>query len=91
MLSIALSDLVRDIKTGSSNHINENKWISGRFSWQEGFGAFSVSHSHLSTVINYIHNQENHHRRKSFQEEYVEFLKRHNVAYNERSTFEPIE
>jgi putative transposase len=85
------SDLIGRIKTGSTNHINEQRWIGCRFSWQKGFGAFSVSHSHLSTVINYIHNQANHHRRKSFQEEYVEFLKRHNVAYNERYTFEPIE
>jgi len=52
------------------------------FSWQEGFGAFSVSHSHLQIVIDYIHNQENHHHRKSFQQEYVEFLERHDVAYD---------
>jgi REP element-mobilizing transposase RayT len=85
------SDLVGRIKTGSTNHINEQRWIGCRFSWQEGFGAFSVSHSHLNAVIHYIHNQENHHRRKSFQREYVEFLKRHNIAYNERYAFQPID
>ena len=86
----APSDLLGRIKTGSTNHINEQRWIGGRFSWQEGFGAFSVSHSHLGTVINYVHKQENHHRRKSFREEYVEFLERHDIAYNERYVFKPI-
>lgn len=87
----ALSDLIGRIKTGSTNHINEQRWIGCRFSWQEGFGAFSVSHSHLGTVINYIRNQENHHRHKSFQQEYVEFLERHDVAYNPLYIFKPIE
>ena len=87
----APSDLIGRIKTGSTNHINEQRWIGCRFSWQEGFGVFSVSHSHLSTVIDYIQNQENHHRRKSFQQEYVEFLERHDVAYNGLYIFEPTE
>ena len=86
----ASSDLIGRIKTGSANHINEHRWIGCHFSWQEGFGAFSVSHSHLGTVIDYVHNQENHHRRKSFHEEYVEFLERHDIAYNERYVFKPI-
>src|SRR6266516_2243993 len=54
----APSDLIGRIKTGSTNHINEQRWIGSRSSWQEGFGAFSVSHSHLGTVIDYIRNQE---------------------------------
>jgi REP-associated tyrosine transposase len=87
----ALSDLIGRIKTGSTNHINEQRWIGCRFSWQEGFGAFSVSHSHLHAVIDYIHNQEDHHYRKSFQQEYVEFLERHGVAYNGFYIFKPIE
>ena len=86
----APSDLIGRIKTGSTNHINEQRWIGCRFSWQEGFGAFSVSHSHLGTVADYVHNQENHHRRKSFHEEYVEFLERHDIAYNDRYVFKPI-
>lgn len=88
--SIAPSDLIGDIKTGSTNHINERKWIGCRFSWQEGFGAFSVSHSHLARVANYIRNQETHHRGKSFQQEYVEFLERHNVPFDERYVFKPV-
>jgi putative transposase len=87
----APSDLIGRIKTGSTNHVNEQRWIGCRFSWQEGFGAFSVSHSHLSAVINYIRNQENHHRRKSFQQEYLEFLERHAVPYDKRFVFKPLE
>ena len=87
----ALSDLIGRIKTGSTNHINEQRWIGCRFSWQEGFGAFSVSHSHISAVINYIRNQENHHRRKSFREEYLGFLERHSVSYDKRYVFKPLE
>lgn len=87
----ALSDTIGRIKTGSTNHINENRWVGCRFSWQEGFGAFSVSHSHLDAVISYIRNQETHHRRKPFHEEYLDFLKRHQVAYDQRYVFKPIE
>jgi len=87
----APSDLIGRIRTGSSNHINEQRWIGCRFSWQEGFGAFSVSHSPISAVINYIRNQENHHRGKSFREEYLEFLERHSVSYDKRYVFKPRE
>jgi hypothetical protein len=79
--------LIGDIKTGSTNHINEQRWIRCRFSWQEGYGAFSVSHSHLDRVADYIRNQETHHRQKSFHEEYVEFLERHHVPYDQRYPF----
>ena len=89
--NIAPSDLIGTIKTGSTNHINEQRWIGCRFSWQEGFGAFSVSHSHLDRVANYIHNQPTHHRRKSFQQEYVQFLERHRVPFDQRYIFKPIE
>jgi putative transposase len=88
--NIALSDLVGDIKTGSTNHINENKWVAGRFSWQEGFGAFSYSHSQLGDVIGYIQNQEKHHVKKSFREEYSDFLQRFEVAYDERYVFKDL-
>jgi putative transposase len=89
--SIALSDLVGDIKTGSTNHINENHWLAGRFSWQEGFGAFSYSHSQLTGVINYIRDQVKHHARKTFHQEYLAFLKRYQIPYNERYVFEPLD
>ena len=89
--SMALADLLREIKTGSTKHINESRWIMGRFSWQEGYGAFSYSHSQLTEVIRYIQNQVKHHTRKSFQEEYVEFLERFQVAYEERYVFDPVD
>jgi len=88
---MALSDLVRDIKTGSTNHINENQWMTGRFSWQEGFGAFSYSHSQLTDVIRYIQNQVEHHRQRGFREEYLEFLEKFQIPYHERYLFEPVE
>lgn len=85
---ISLSDLIRDVKAGSSKFINDNRWVSGRFSWQEGFGAFSYSHSQLSTVIRYIQNQEQHHKKKSFRDEYVEMLQKFSVTYDERYIFQ---
>ena len=87
----SISDLVGKIKTGSANHINNERWIGCRFSWQEGFGAFSVSHSHLAAAIHYIENQQTHHRRRSFRDEYLEFLVRHQVPYDERYVFKSIE
>ena len=87
----ALSDLVGDLKTGSTNHINENKWMPGRFSWQTGFGAFSYSHSQLDGVIRYIANQEQHHARTSFREEYLEFLRRFKIEHDEKYIFRTVE
>ena len=89
--TIALSDLVRDIKAGSSGFINERRWVAGRFSWQEGFGAFSYGHSQLGAVIGYIENQQEHHRRRSFAEEYEQLLERFHIPHDERYVFQPIE
>jgi len=86
-----LSELVGDIKSGSTNFINREGWVRGRFNWQEGFGAFSYSHSQLSTVIRYIQNQQTHHRKRSFHDEYVALLDRFDVPYDERYIFKPIE
>lgn len=88
---IAVSDLVRDIKAISSKFINDNKWINGKFNWQEGFGAFSYSRSQINAVIKYIQSQENHHRKRSFKEEYLEFLKKFEVKYDDKYLFEFIE
>ena len=88
---ISISDLVRDIKAGSSKFINDKGWISGRFRWQTGFGAFSYADSQLSNVINYIKNQEEHHRKKTFKEEYIEFLNKFKVEFNEKYLFDWIE
>jgi len=83
----SLSDLVRDVKAGSSKFINEKRWAVGRFSWQEGFGAFSYSRSQLATVIRYIENQPKHHATKSFREEYIGLLERFGVVYDPRYIF----
>lgn len=89
--SILLSDLVRDIKAGSSKYINDKSWMKGKFNWQEGFGAFSYSHSQIGQVINYINNQEAHHKQKSFKEEYLDFLQRFEIDYDNKYLFEWIE
>jgi putative transposase len=83
----SLSDLVREIKTGSSNFINRKRWFAGRFSWQEGFGAFSHSRSQLNSVIRYIENQPKHHAKKTFRDEYIELLERFSVVYDKRYIF----
>lgn len=85
----AISNLVRDIKAHSSKFINKKQWIVGRFEWQVGFGAFSYARSQLDALIQYIENQEKHHRRKTFREEYLEILKRFNVDYDEKYVFDP--
>ena len=89
--SIAISDLVRDIKAGSSNFINEKGWIRGRFNWQEGFGAFSYSRSQIDAVSKYISEQETHHRSNSFKSEYLGLLRKFEVDYDEKYLFDWIE
>lgn len=74
---IAISDLVKEVKRCSTNFINdEKKWFRGKFHWQEGFGAFSYSRSHIDSVVKYIQNQETHHRRRTFKEEYIGLLRK---------------
>jgi len=87
---ISLSDLVRDIKTNSSKFINEQKWINGKFEWQTGFGAFSYGHSQLTNVIKYIENQEEHHKTKTFKEEYIAFLKLFNIDFKNEYIFNDV-
>jgi REP element-mobilizing transposase RayT len=89
--SMSISDLVRDIKNNSTNFINDKKLVKGKFSWQEGYGVFSYAHSQLDDVYQYILNQEEHHRTKSFRKEYLDFLKKFEIEYNEKYLFEWIE
>jgi len=86
--SMNISDLIRDIKNNSSNFINERKYLKGKFSWQEGYGAFSYAHSQIESVYQYIANQEQHHKRKTFREEYIDFLKKFEIEFNEKYLFE---
>jgi len=87
----SLSDLMQDVKGDSSRWINDEKLIKGRFSWQEGYGAFSYSKSHVLSVTKYIQNQEIHHCRLSFLDEYKKMLDDFGVDYNERYLFKPVE
>ena len=86
----SISELVRDIKSHSSSFIREQGFVKGRFEWQEGFGAFSVSQSQVPKLILYIQNQELHHKKKSFQSEYLDFLKYYEIDFKPEYLFEPI-
>lgn len=89
--SISISDMAKVIKTNTSKWINTNKWIAQPFRWQVGFGAFSYNQSHLDNVVRYILNQKEHHRKKSFKDEYIQFLEKFEVDYNEKYLFDWIE
>ncbi len=89
--SMAISDLVRDMKNNSSKFINEKGWMKGKFQWQEGYGAFSYSPSHVEKVYNYILNQEEHHKKQTFKEEYVDFLNKFEIEHKPEYLFEWIE
>ena len=85
--SCCLSDLVREIKKSSNDFINENKLSKFRFSWQEGYGAFSYSHSQIDAVAKYILSQKEHHKKVSFKEEYIDFLKKFEIEHDEKYLF----
>jgi putative transposase len=87
----ALSDLVQHVKQDSSKWINQKGFVPGKFSWQEGYGGFSYSRRDVPNVIAYIDNQEEHHRTRSFQEEYVEILKDFEIEHDERYIFKEVE
>jgi putative transposase len=89
--NISISDLVRDIKANSSRFINESNWIRGKFRWQEGFGAFSYSMGHLDSIVNYILNQEEHHRKRKFKDEYLKILEQYEIEYSDEYLFDWIE
>lgn len=89
--NVSISDLVRDIKAGSSKFINDSQWINGKFNWQEGYGAFSYSKSSVDKVVKYILNQEEHHKKKTFKEEYLGFLEKFEIEYDSEYLFEWIE
>lgn len=82
--AVSVSDMLRRMKGNTSKWLNENRRLPVRFSWQRGYGAFSVSESMVDVVSKYIENQESHHKKMSFQEELLTLLKKHNVQYDER-------
>ena len=85
---LAISDLVRDVKANSTTFVKEKKWVNSLFSWQEGYGCFSYHKSQAKDVVGYILNQPAHHRKTTFKEEYLGFLKEFEVEYDEKYLFE---
>lgn len=83
-----LSELVREVKKSSNDFIKENQLSALPFNWQEGYGAFSYSHSQIDTVAQYIANQKEHHQKQSFKQEYIQFLHHFNIQYEERFLFD---
>ncbi len=88
---ISVSEMARLIKTNSSKWINNNKWSEFHFEWQQGFGAFTYSKSQINNVVNYILNQAEHHKKRSFKDEYIDLLKKFEIDYNEKYLFKWIE
>ena len=89
--AMALADLVREIKADSTNFINEQKLVRGRFNWQEGYGAFSYGHSQLDKIIHYIQGQKRHHQKQSFRDEYMTLLRKFDIAFDDRYVFKFID
>ena len=86
--SVSLSDLVKEIKVQTSIMMKENKWVLPSFTWQDGFGAFSYGQSQLQDVIKYIEDQEEHHRQRTFQEEYIALLKKFEIDFDVKYAFD---
>ena len=86
----ALSKLIQEVKRDSSEWITKEKLVLGKFSWQEGYGAFSYSKSHISQVANYIEKQEEHHKKRTFVAEYIKILRDFDLNYDKRYIFKPI-
>ena len=84
----SISDLMQDIKGNSSKWVNDKKFLKVKFEWQGGYGAFSYSKSHVQNVINYVKNQEKHHAKQTFRAEYIDFLKKFDIEYDERYIFQ---
>ncbi len=86
--AISPAKLMEQVKSGSSNWLNEKKYIQGKFSWQNGYGAFSYSRSQIDRVVNYVLNQREHHKKQTFQKEYMILLTKFEISYDERYLFE---
>ncbi len=86
--TICIADLVGTIKTASSKFIKKERFLPGTFSWQDGYGVFTYAHSQLDMMAKYVMNQKEHHRQKTFREEYMEILQKADVPYDEQYLFE---
>ena len=87
----SIADIVKQIKTNSNTFVNDNHLTQQQFSWQEGYGAFSYSKSALDTVVKYILNQKEHHKNQTFREEYLQFLRKFEVEYDEKYLFHSLD
>ena len=87
---ISISDLMKTVKAKSSKYINDHQLAENRFEWQEGYGIFSYSHSHIDGVYKYIANQEEHHKKQTFKKEYLALLDKFKVPYDEQYTFKDL-
>ena len=85
--SQSISDLVQNVKRASTLWIKEKGFVKSNFAWQEGFGAFSYGKSQVDNVVKYIQNQENHHSKQTFKDEYISFLKLFGIEYDEKYVF----
>jgi putative transposase len=86
--SLPPSKLMEQVKSGSSKWLNEKKYIAGKFQWQDGYGAFSYSKSHIDAVVKYVLNQPKHHKKQTFREEYLLLLRKYEIDYDEKYLFE---
>jgi putative transposase len=86
--SVLISDFVKEIKVKSNEFITDKKWIGGGFKWQEGYGVFSYGHSQIDIVCKYIFNQEAHHKKKTFKQEYLEFLEKFAIPFEDQYLFD---
>ena len=89
--TILIADFVKEIKVESNEFITKKKWVKGKFNWQEGYGVFSYSHSHIDRVAKYVLNQEVHHQKKTFRQEYLELLEKFQIPFEEKYLFDFIE
>ena len=89
--TILIADFIKEIKVESNEFINEKQWKTGKFSWQEGYGVFSYSHSQIDRVVKYVLDQDIHHQKKTFRQEYLELLAKFELSFEERFLFDFIE
>jgi putative transposase len=86
--TVLISDFVKEIKVESNEFINSKNWVKGKFNWQEGYGVFSYSHSHIDSVVKYVLNQEAHHQKKTFKQEYLELLEKFEIPFEDKYLFD---
>lgn len=88
---LSIADFIKEVKVESNQFINSKGWVNRKFAWQEGYGVFSYSHSHVDAVVRYVFNQELHHKQQTFRQEYLSFLERFEIPYEEQYLFNFIE